>query len=300
MKTFQNFANSSNSQMCQNIKLAFRKNYSFSLISFFALMIILNVSYFVLAFVSTFLSRVPFLVYPLLFLFAYFSFSMIFGFHFLIFNLYSNERTIFGQLFKFLSDVRMIYVTLFYLLSAFILLFVSFIPYYFFADKMLDKEIYGLFLAQDVSAILKLEHGFSKDFLLSCALWGFLYFIFLFSFVFFPFYLGQNKSGSFFHFAKKSLASVYNDGRFLKIVVVCIRSVLLPFAIFVVSFALSCVLLKFKMSNLAEIFRFISVISILFAYFYFLYAASSLYATKDSTEQKIYLLPPPPEYDSEA
>ena len=280
----------------QNVKIAFRKNYSFSIISFVVMSVLFDAAYFVFGLISVWLAKFPFFVYPAFLLFAYFYFALIFGFHFLIYNLYADNKAFLGQLFFFFRDIRMIYVTLFYLIFDLIFLVLAFIPYYFFADKMLDKEIYGLILAQDVSAILKLGHGFSKSFYASVAFWLFLCLFFSFSFVALPICMAQNKKISFFKVIGKSLHFVYGKNRFSTLILLCVKCVFIPFAVCVCTFALSFLLSHFKMMNVSQFFSFFGMISLCFVYLYSLFAVSAFLNDDQFSKPAILLLPPPPDY----
>ncbi|MCR5698870.1 MAG: hypothetical protein K6G52_04405 [Treponemataceae bacterium] len=290
------------SSLYPKVKMSLRKNYSFSLLSLFALFFLINVSYFALGFFSVLFMKIPFMAYPLIYLFTYVITTFIFGFFLLTYLLSSNQRGVIGHLLYFFREKRMFLISLFYLAAFIILLLLSFLPYVFFADRALDKEIYALILDANVEAIMNLDHGFSIDFMLSVALWIFLDLAFLFSFAYLPIYLYTERKEKFFVLIKKSVKSVYSH--YFSLLGLVLHSIAIPFLVFAVGFAIDRTLVHFdKFKMVSETLRFIYPVGLIFVALYSVFAISvffeELSSSKETEFQPILLLPPPCEVDKE-
>ena len=290
------------SSLYPKVKMSLRKNYSFSLLSLFALFFLINVSYFALGFLSVLFMKIPFMAYPLVYLFTYVITTFIFGFFLLVYLLSSNQRGVIGHLFYFFREKRMFLISLFYLLAIIILLFVSFIPYIFFADHALDKEIYALILDVNIDALKNLDHGFSLDFKLSVLLWIAIDFVFLFSFAYLPLFLYTERNEKFFVIVKKSVRAVYSH--YFSLILLILRSTVIPFFVFAVGFAIDNILVYLnKFRIVSETLRFIYPVGLIFVLLYAVFALSVFFEERNSPSEPdvepILLLPPQSEADKD-
>ena len=140
-----------------------------------------------------------------------------FGLQLLIFFLYKNEYAVIGHLFYFFKDLKRIsLVCIFQIISYFILIYISFIPYMFLGDASQDVEFFTALLdfqtLQTESTNIEyfkqvFSKGLSFGFLLSTIICVILVLLFHLLTSFIPLKLYENPNLSVFRIIKDSVKS---------------------------------------------------------------------------------------------
>lgn len=198
--------------------------------------------------------------------------ALTFGLQLLIYLLYKRENAILGHLFYFFKDIKRIFIiTLFQLVSYFVLIFLAFIPYFFLGNanqdfnfiqtllnlSLLEPNSTELILAEEV-----LAKGISSWFFISTLLSVILILFFTVITSFIPFKLFENSEKSVLKIIVESVKlSTSSLIKFLYVCFMSIRWILLVFvlclvAVFILKINFITTMLSFVLGLLMICFYF--------------------------------------------
>ena len=196
---------------------SFKQNLFKSLFAFLFSSFVLGFANIICSFIIILTSKTYILPFVSLFVLRVINTALNFGLQLLIFFLYKNEYAIIGHLFYFFKDLKRIsLVCIFQIISYFILIYISFIPYMFLGDASQDVEFFTALLdfqtLQTESTNIEyfkqvFSKGLSFGFLLSTIICVILVLLFHLITSFIPFKMFENPNFSVFRIIKDSVKS---------------------------------------------------------------------------------------------
>ena len=196
---------------------SFKQNLFKSLFAFLFSSFVLGFANIICSFIIILTSKTYILPFVSLFVLLVINTALNFGLQLLIFFLYKNEYTVIGHLFYFFKDLKRIsLVCIFQIISYFILIYISFIPYMFLGDASQDVEFFTALLdfqtLQTESTNIEyfkqvFSKGLSFGFLLSTIICLILVLLFHLITSFIPFKMFENPNFSVFRIIKDSVKS---------------------------------------------------------------------------------------------
>ena len=261
---------------------SFKQNLFKSLFAFLFSSFVLGFANIICSFIIILTSKTYILPFVSLFVLLVINTALNFGLQLLIFFLYKNEYAVIGHLFYFFKDLKRIsLVCIFQIISYFILIYISFIPYMFLGDASQDVEFFTALLdfqtLQTESTNIEyfnqvFSKGLSFGFLLSTIICVILVLCFTVVTSFIPFLLYEKNENSVFslilHSVKMAMSSIF------EFIFVCFMSVKWILLIFVLGiFAV----LFLKINFISTMLSFI--LGLLMICFYF--SCSAFYCYKN-------------------
>ena len=196
---------------------SFKQNLFKSLFAFLFSSFVLGFANIICSFIIILTSKTYILPFVSLFVLLVINTALNFGLQLLIFFLYKNEYAVIGHLFYFFKDLKRIsLVCIFQIISYFILIYISFIPYMFLGDASQDVEFFTALLdfqtLQTESTNIEyfkqvFSKGLSFGFLLSTIICVILVLLFHLITSFIPFKMYENPNFSVFRIIKDSVKS---------------------------------------------------------------------------------------------
>lgn len=196
---------------------SFKQNLFKSLFAFLFSSFVLGFANIICSFIIILTSKTYILPFVSLFVLLVINTALNFGLQLLIFFLYKNEYAVVGHLFYFFKDLKRIsLVCIFQIISYFILIYISFIPYMFLGDASQDVEFFTALLdfqtLQTESTNIEyfnqvFSKGLSFGFLLSTIICVILVLLFHLITSFIPFKMYENPNFSVFRIIKDSVKS---------------------------------------------------------------------------------------------
>jgi hypothetical protein len=196
---------------------SFKQNLFKSLFAFLFSSFVLGFANIICSFIIILTSKTYILPFVSLFVLLVINTALNFGLQLLIFFLYKNEYAVIGHLFYFFKDLKRIsLVCIFQIISYFILIYISFIPYMFLGDASQDVEFFTALLdfqtlQTEATNIEYFKQVFSKGlsfgFLLSTIICVILVLLFHLITSFIPFKMFENPNFSVFRIIKDSVKS---------------------------------------------------------------------------------------------
>ena len=196
---------------------SFKQNLFKSLFAFLFSSFVLGFANIICSFIIILTSKTYILPFVSLFVLLVINTALNFGLQLLIFFLYKNEYAVIGHLFYFFKDLKRIsLVCIFQIISYFILIYISFIPYMFLGDTSQDVEFFTALLdfqtLQTESTNIEyfnqvFSKGLSFGFLLSTIICVILVLLFHLITSFIPFKMYENPNFSVFRIIKDSVKS---------------------------------------------------------------------------------------------
>ena len=196
---------------------SFKQNLFKSLFAFLFSSFVLGFANIICSFIIILTSKTYILPFVSLFVLLVINTALNFGLQLLIFFLYKNEYAVIGHLFYFFKDLKRIsLVCIFQIISYFILIYISFIPYMFLGDASQDVEFFTALLdfqtLQTESTNIEyfnqvFSKGLSSGFLLSTIICVILVLLFHLITSFIPFKMYENPNFSVFRIIKDSVKS---------------------------------------------------------------------------------------------
>lgn len=196
---------------------SFKQNLFKSLFAFLFSSFVLGFANIICSFIIILTSKTYILPFVSLFVLLVINTALNFGLQLLIFFLYKNEYAVIGHLFYFFKDLKRIsLVCIFQIISYFILIYISFIPYMFLGDASQDVEFFTALLdfqtLQTESTNIEyfkqvFSKGLSFGFLLSTIICVILVLLFHLITSFIPFKMYENPNFSVFRIIKDSIKS---------------------------------------------------------------------------------------------
>lgn len=196
---------------------SFKQNLFKSLFAFLFSSFVLGFANIICSFIIILTSKTYILPFVSLFVLLVINTALNFGLQLLIFFLYKNEYAVIGHLFYFFKDLKRIsLVCIFQIISYFILIYISFIPYMFLGDASQDVEFFTALLdfqtlQTEATNIEYFKQVFSKGlsfgFLLSTIICVILVLLFHLITSFIPFKMYENPNFSVFKIIKDSVKS---------------------------------------------------------------------------------------------
>lgn len=196
---------------------SFKQNLFKSLFAFLFSSFVLGFANIICSFIIILTSKTYILPFVSLFVLLVINTALNFGLQLLIFFLYKNEYAVIGHLFYFFKDLKRIsLVCIFQIISYFILIYISFIPYMFLGDATQDVEFFTALLdfqtlQTEATNIEYFKQVFSKGlsfgFLLSTIICVILVLLFHLITSFIPFKMYENPNFSVFRIIKDSVKS---------------------------------------------------------------------------------------------
>ena len=196
---------------------SFKQNLFKSLFAFLFSSFVLGFANIICSFIIILTSKTYILPFVSLFVLLVINTALNFGLQLLIFFLYKNEYAVIGHLFYFFKDLKRIsLVCIFQIISYFILIYISFIPYMFLGDASQDVEFFTALLdfqtlQSEATNIEYFKQVFSKGlsfgFLLSTIICVILVLLFHLLTSFIPLKLYENPNLSVFRIIKDSVKS---------------------------------------------------------------------------------------------
>lgn len=196
---------------------SFKQNLFKSLFAFLFSSFVLGFANIICSFIIILTSKTLILPFVSLFVLLVINTALNFGLQLLIFFLYKNEYAVIGHLFYFFKDLKRIsLVCIFQIISYFILIYISFIPYMFLGDASQDVEFFTALLdfqtLQTESTNIEyfkqvFSKGLSFGFLLSTIICVILVLLFHLITSFIPFKMYENPNFSVFRIIKDSVKS---------------------------------------------------------------------------------------------
>lgn len=196
---------------------SFKQNLFKSLFAFLFSSFVLGFANIICSFIIILTSKTYILPFVSLFVLLVINTALNFGLQLLIFFLYKNEYAVIGHLFYFFKDLKRIsLVCIFQIISYFILIYISFIPYMFLGDASQDVEFFTALLdfqtLQTESTNIEyfkqvFSKGLSFGFLLSTIICVILVLLFHLITSFIPFKMFENPNFSVFRIIKDSVKS---------------------------------------------------------------------------------------------
>ena len=196
---------------------SFKQNLFKSLFAFLFSSFVLGFANIICSFIIILTSKTYILPFVSLFVLLVINTALNFGLQLLIFFLYKNEYAVIGHLFYFFKDLKRIsLVCIFQIISYFILIYISFIPYMFLGDASQDIEFFTALLdfqtLQTESTNIEyfkqvFSKGLSFGFLLSTIICVILVLLFHLITSFIPFKMYENPNFSVFRIIKDSVKS---------------------------------------------------------------------------------------------
>ena len=194
---------------------SFKQNLFKSLFAFLFSSFVLGFANIICSFIIILTSKTYILPFVSLFVLLVINTALNFGLQLLIFFLYKNEYAVIGHLFYFFKDLKRIsLVCIFQIISYFILIYISFIPYMFLGDASQDVEFFTALLdfqtLQTESTNIEyfnqvFSKGLSFGFLLSTIICVILVLLFHLITSFIPFKMYENPNFSVFRIIKDSV-----------------------------------------------------------------------------------------------
>ena len=196
---------------------SFKQNLFKSLFAFLFSSFVLGFANIICSFIIILTSKTYILPFVSLLVLLVINTALNFGLQLLIFLLYKNEYAVIGHLFYFFKDLKRIsLVCIFQIISYFILIYISFIPYMFLGDASQDVEFFTALLdfqtLQTESTNIEyfkqvFSKGLSFGFLLSTIICVILVLLFHLITSFIPFKMFENPNLSVFKIIKDSVKS---------------------------------------------------------------------------------------------
>lgn len=196
---------------------SFKQNLFKSLFAFLFSSFVLGFANIICSFIIILTSKTYILPFVSLFVLLVINTALNFGLQLLIFFLYKNEYAVIGHLFYFFKDLKRIsLVCIFQIISYFILIYISFIPYMFLGDASQDVEFFTALLdfqtLQTESTNIEyfkqvFSKGLSFGFLLSTIICVIIVLLFHLITSFIPFKMYENPNFSVFRIIKDSVKS---------------------------------------------------------------------------------------------
>lgn len=196
---------------------SFKQNLFKSLFAFLFSSFVLGFANIICSFIIILTSKTYILPFVSLFVLLVINTALNFGLQLLIFFLYKNEYAVIGHLFYFFKDLKRIsLVCIFQIISYFILIYISFIPYMFLGDASQDVEFFTALLdfqtlQTEATNIEYFKQVFSKGlsfgFLLSTIICVILVLLFHLITSFIPLKMYENPNFSVFRIIKDSVKS---------------------------------------------------------------------------------------------
>ena len=196
---------------------SFKQNLFKSLFAFLFSSFVLGFANIICSFIIILTSKTYILPFVSLLVLLVINTALNFGLQLLIFFLYKNEYAVIGHLFYFFKDLKRIsLVCIFQIISYFILIYISFIPYMFLGDASQDVEFFTALLdfqtLQTESTNIEyfkqvFSKGLSFGFLLSTIICVILVLLFHLITSFIPFKMYENPNFSVFKIIKDSVKS---------------------------------------------------------------------------------------------
>lgn len=196
---------------------SFKQNLFKSLFAFLFSSFVLGFANIICSFIIILTSKTYILPFVSLFVLLVINTALNFGLQLLIFFLYKNEYAVIGHLFYFFKDLKRIsLVCIFQIISYFILIYISFIPYMFLGDASQDFEFFTALLdfqtLQTESTNIEyfkqvFSKGLSSGFLLNTIICVILVLLFHLITSFIPFKMYENPNFSVFRIIKDSVKS---------------------------------------------------------------------------------------------
>lgn len=196
---------------------SFKQNLFKSLFAFLFSSFVLGFANIICSFIIILTSKTYILPFVSLFVLLVINTALNFGLQLLIFFLYKNEYAVIGHMFYFFKDLKRIsLVCIFQIISYFILIYISFIPYMFLGDASQDVEFFTVLLdfqtLQTESTNIEyfnqvFSKGLSFGFLLSTIICVILVLLFHLITSFIPFKMYENPNFSVFRIIKDSVKS---------------------------------------------------------------------------------------------
>ena len=196
---------------------SFKQNLFKSLFAFLFSSFVLGFANIICSFIIILTSKTYILPFVSLFVLLVINTALNFGLQLLIFFLYKNEYAVIGHLFYFFKDLKRIsLICIFQIISYFILIYISFIPYMFLGDASQDVEFFTALLdfqtLQTESTNIEyfkqvFSKGLSFGFLLSTIICVILVLLFHLITSFIPFKMYENPNFSVFRIIKDSVKS---------------------------------------------------------------------------------------------
>ena len=196
---------------------SFKQNLFKSLFAFLFSSFVLGFANIICSFIIILTSKTYILPFVSLFVLLVINTALNFGLQLLIFFLYKNEYAVIGHLFYFFKDLKRIsLVCIFQIISYFILIYISFIPYMFLGDASQDVEFFTALLdfqtLQTESTNIEyfnqvFSKGLSFGFLLSTIICLILVLLFHLITSFIPFKMFENPNFSVLKIIKDSVKS---------------------------------------------------------------------------------------------
>lgn len=196
---------------------SFKQNLFKSLFAFLFSSFVLGFANIICSFIIILTSKTYILPFVSLFVLLVINTALNFGLQLLIFFLYKNEYAVIGHLFYFFKDLKRIsLVCIFQIISYFVLIYISFIPYMFLGDASQDVEFFTALLdfqtLQTESTNIEyfnqvFSKGLSFGFLLSTLICVILVLLFHLITSFIPFKMYEIPNFSVFRIIKDSVKS---------------------------------------------------------------------------------------------
>ena len=260
---------------------SFKQNLFKSLFAFLFSSFVLGFANIICSFIIILTSKTYILPFVSLFVLLVINTALNFGLQLLIFFLYKNEYAVIGHLFYFFKDLKRIsLVCIFQIISYFILIYISFIPYMFLGDASQDVEFFTALLdfqtLQTESTNIEyfnqvFSKGLSFGFLLSTIICVILVLLFHLITSFIPFKMYENPNFSVFKIIKDSVKSCIKS--IFEFIFVCFMSCRWILLILIGAIILVFVL---KISIISSLLSFVLGLLLVSAFF----AISAFYCYK--------------------
>ena len=273
MKNLNSIYNSAIFSLKQNL---FKSLFAFLFSSF-----VLGFANIICSFIIILTSKTYILPFVSLFVLLVINTALNFGLQLLIFFLYKNEYAVIGHLFYFFKDLKRIsLICIFQIISYFILIYISFIPYMFLGDASQDVEFFTALLdfqtLQTESTNIEyfkqvFSKGLSFGFLLSTIICVILVLLFHLITSFIPFKMYENPNFSVFKIIKDSVKSCIKS--IFEFIVVCFMTCRWILLILIGAIILVFVL---KVSIISSLLSFVLGLLLVSAFF----AISAFYCYK--------------------
>ena len=261
---------------------SFKQNLFKSLFAFLFSSFVLGFANIICSFIIILTSKTYILPFVSLFVLLVINTALNFGLQLLIFFLYKNEYAVIGHLFYFFKDLKRIsLVCIFQIISYFILIYISFIPYMFLGDASQDVEFFTALLdfqtLQTESTNIEyfkqvFSKGLSFGFLLSTIICVILVLLFHLITSFIPFKMFENPNFSVFRIIKDSVKSCIKS--IFEFIFVCFMTCRWILLILIGAIILVFV---FKVSIISSLLSFVLGLLLVSAFF----AISAFYCYKN-------------------
>ncbi|MGP1587774.1 MAG: hypothetical protein ACTTHG_05460 [Treponemataceae bacterium] len=263
--------------ICNSVDVSLKENSTRAIIAFIVSSIVFGAAYFAVFILISLFRGNQLLALPVLFFLFYVAVILLYGMAVLIYLLYSQKGGVLGHIFYFLRDLkRVFFMTLIFFVAFFILGIIAFIPYYLFANKILDKEIFSMAMNYDLQGMMSLDHGFSLEFNSSIGFWFLLMFFFLYSFAFVPNFLYDNPDKKLYQICKSNFDLLRKN--YILLLWACIKASRLSFFVFILAYSIVLGSARFPFVRpVATVASLAYPVALVYCFIIFLFCFASLY-----------------------